>query len=142
MGAVSNHYTIINNDGADAVTGIFAGLPEGATVVANNGAHFSISYKAGTGNDVVLTQTGLPVIPEFTGIIKTGGGLSTLNGTGLSNTIYHVQATTNLATTNWVTLGPVTVQRTGRFVLHRLLINQLPSPVLPHCLSMRAASRP
>ncbi len=29
--AVGNSYTIINNDGTDAVTGTFAGLAEGAT---------------------------------------------------------------------------------------------------------------
>ncbi len=47
-------FTIIRNDGADPVTGTFAGLPEGATLTAN-GVAFSISYRGGDGNDVVLT---------------------------------------------------------------------------------------
>ena len=47
-------FTIVANDGADAVTGTFAGLPEGATV-AFNGAQLRISYAGGTGNDIVLT---------------------------------------------------------------------------------------
>ena len=51
-------FVLIDNDGADPVTGTFAGLPEGAAV---RGAGFSgitwfaISYSGGTGNDVVLT---------------------------------------------------------------------------------------
>ena len=46
-------FTIINNDGTDAITGTFAGLPEGATVVLS-GQAFSISYVGGSGNDIVL----------------------------------------------------------------------------------------
>ncbi len=48
-------FTIINNDGADAVTGTFAGLAQGATVTLS-GISFTISYTGGTGNDVVLTR--------------------------------------------------------------------------------------
>lgn len=48
-------YTIINNDGEDAVEGTFAGLAEGATVEVNGAAWFTISYVGGDGNDVVLT---------------------------------------------------------------------------------------
>lgn len=46
---------ILNNDGADAVTGTFAGLAEGATVTIN-GVNFTLSYAGGDGNDVVLTE--------------------------------------------------------------------------------------
>lgn len=53
-----NTFTIINNDGADAVTGTFAGLPEG-TVFFVGGNSFSISYAGGSGNDVVLTAVSL-----------------------------------------------------------------------------------
>jgi hypothetical protein len=62
-------FTIIANDGADAVTGTFAGLAEGATL-AFNGATLGISYVGGTGNDVVLTAlaAGPPVpIPTVSG---------------------------------------------------------------------------
>src|SRR5207253_7981730 len=45
-------FTIINNDGADAVTGTFNGLAEGAAVTLG-GKHFTISYVGGSGNDVV-----------------------------------------------------------------------------------------
>ena len=49
-----NTFVIVANDGADAVTGTFAGLPEGATI-AFNGATLQISYAGGTGNDITLT---------------------------------------------------------------------------------------
>jgi autotransporter-associated beta strand protein len=112
-GAPNNQYTIINNEAFAAINGTFAGLPEGATVTATNGVRFTISYQGGTGNDVVLTQLGLPAPPKFTGIIKLGNGNTTLNGTGTANTTYQVEANTNLATTNWVLLGTVTAGNSG-----------------------------
>ncbi|HEV2694812.1 MAG TPA: autotransporter-associated beta strand repeat-containing protein [Verrucomicrobiae bacterium] len=107
-GAINNQYTILNNDLFDAVSGTFAGLAEGATVVANNGALYTISYHGGSGNDVVLTQIALPSLPKFTGIQKLMGGALQINGIGISNLTYTVQANTNLATTNWVAIGTTT----------------------------------
>ena len=52
-------FTILNNDGAEAVTGHFSGLPEGGTFMAGNQI-FTISYQGSDGNDVVLTA----VVPE------------------------------------------------------------------------------
>jgi hypothetical protein len=49
-------FTIIDNDGADAVTGQFAGLAEGA-VISNflgSGLNARITYRGGDGNDVVV----------------------------------------------------------------------------------------
>ncbi len=57
---VGSTLTIIDNDGTDAIGGTFAGLPEGATVTASNGATFRISYIGGTGNDVTLTSLSNP----------------------------------------------------------------------------------
>lgn len=56
--ATGQTYTIINNDGTDAVTGTFSGLVQGATFT-QNGVTYSISYTGGDGNDVVLTVTGV-----------------------------------------------------------------------------------
>jgi fibronectin-binding autotransporter adhesin len=56
-------YTIINNDGNDAVTGTFTGLPEGATFNVS-GYVFQITYKGGSGNDVVLTVKSVPAVPD------------------------------------------------------------------------------
>ena len=47
-------FTIINNDGVDAINGIFAGLLEG-TEFNTSGQTFRISYIGGDGNDVTLT---------------------------------------------------------------------------------------
>ena len=51
-------YTIINNDGSDAVVGTFNGLAEGAYITANN-VSYQISYRGGDGNDVTLTCVGI-----------------------------------------------------------------------------------
>jgi hypothetical protein len=59
-------FTIIDNDGTDAVSGTFAGLPEGATFSVtnpNSGNTFpmQITYAGGTdGNDVVLSAVPEP----------------------------------------------------------------------------------
>jgi autotransporter-associated beta strand protein len=50
-------YILIDNDGADAVTGTFSGLAEGASFTAN-GRTYQISYAGSTGNDIVLTDVG------------------------------------------------------------------------------------
>jgi len=53
-------FIIVNNDGSDAITGTFNGLPEGATIANFLGGSrpATISYVGGTGNDVVLTAGG------------------------------------------------------------------------------------
>jgi hypothetical protein len=47
---------IINNQGSQAVSGTFAGLPEGSTITISGHRH-TISYVGVTGNDVTLTRT-------------------------------------------------------------------------------------
>jgi autotransporter-associated beta strand protein len=49
-------FTLVLNDGTDAVVGTFAGLAEGAKVKVG-GRDFTISYSGGDGNDVVLADT-------------------------------------------------------------------------------------
>ena len=56
---VGQTFVLIDNDGTDAVTGTFAGLPQGATVTAG-GIPYVISYTGGTGNDVALTPVAGP----------------------------------------------------------------------------------
>ncbi|HEV8431800.1 MAG TPA: Ig-like domain-containing protein [Thermoanaerobaculia bacterium] len=62
--SVGQAFTIIANDGSDAVSGTFTGLPEGALLTAS-GIPFTISYHGGGGNDVVLTAQ--PTTEFFTG---------------------------------------------------------------------------
>jgi autotransporter-associated beta strand protein len=55
---INDAYTIIDNQGSNAVSGTFSGLAQGATkTVSYNGVPYDcqISYTGGTGNDVVLT---------------------------------------------------------------------------------------
>ncbi|MCB1501414.1 MAG: autotransporter-associated beta strand repeat-containing protein, partial [Bauldia sp.] len=74
--AFGDSFAIIDNDGADAVAGTFAGLAEGAQFVAS-GRAFAISYEGGDGNDVVLTA--------IQAVIIGTDGKDRVNG---SNTVY------------------------------------------------------
>lgn len=56
---IGQQFIILNNDGADAITGTFNGLTNGALFSAS-GYTFRINYTGGTGNDVVLTLWGVP----------------------------------------------------------------------------------
>ena len=69
---VGDAYIIINNDGTDAVTGNFAGMPEGANFTTQEGINFRITYAGGSGNDVVITVTSGRRAPfDFDGDGKT-----------------------------------------------------------------------
>jgi len=76
------NFTIINNDGGDAVIGTFAGLPEGSTVVLS-GQSLQISYVGGTGNDVVLSV----VAPNLTVNNAVAPSASPPPGTDLTYTV-------------------------------------------------------
>ncbi|WP_227000220.1 calcium-binding protein [Phenylobacterium soli] len=75
--AVGAHLTIIDNDGADAITGTFSGLAEGASLSAA-GFSFTISYVGGDGNDAVLTVTAAPVVTPVTPPTTGGEGADTV----------------------------------------------------------------
>lgn len=57
-------YTIIANDGSDAVSGTFKDLPEGATFTTGDGAVYRVNYGGGDGNDVTLTVITAPKVPN------------------------------------------------------------------------------
>lgn len=83
-------FTIINNDGGEAVTGTFNGLAEGTTFIAGVNT-FRISYIGGSGNDVTLTAVGTPTIaltaapnPSVFGQSVTFG--VTVSGSGVTPT--------------------------------------------------------
>ena len=56
-------FTIIDNQGPNAVVETFKNLPEGATF-SQNGVVFKISYVGGNGNDVTLTVMNQPTAPN------------------------------------------------------------------------------
>lgn len=66
---VGQTFTIIENDGTDAVTGTFNDLPEGSAFYYDDGVVYEISYVGGSGNDVTLTVLEILESPD------TGFGL-------------------------------------------------------------------
>ena len=71
-------YTVIANDGVDAVSGTFAGLAEGAAFTAS-GVPFVITYAGGSGNDVVITAQARTLA-----VAVTGSGVGNVSGTGVA----------------------------------------------------------
>jgi hypothetical protein len=61
----SDEFQILTNDGTDAVTGTFAGLPEGSVVTIGT-LNFQISYVGGTGNDITLKKPSAVIITSVT----------------------------------------------------------------------------
>ena len=77
---------IIDKQGSGAVSGTFAGLPEGSVFSAGGGAAFRINYAAGTGNDVVLTAIAPPTVTTVAPAAgpAAGGQSVTITGTNLT----------------------------------------------------------
>ncbi|APZ90438.1 Calx-beta domain-containing protein [Fuerstiella marisgermanici] len=74
-------YTIIDNDGGDAVSGTFAGLAEGATVTVG-GQDLVITYVGGDGNDVLLFTKNMAKIEFGDGGGIGGASTQSESGTG------------------------------------------------------------
>jgi hypothetical protein len=102
-----NTFVIINNDSSDLVTGIFNGLPQGASLtIGGTSFHISYNFNNGSGsNDVALIADSAPVITT------TGGTTAyTENGAGLA--IDTGLTVTDADSTN---LTGATVSITGNF---------------------------
>lgn len=69
-----NEFIILANDGGEAITGTFVGLPNGSHFT-EGAFRFRINYNGGTGNDVVLTITNT-ALTEITAVVSSGN----LNG--------------------------------------------------------------
>ncbi|WP_353778051.1 T9SS type A sorting domain-containing protein [Winogradskyella sp. 3972H.M.0a.05] len=67
---LNGEYVIIDNDGADLISGIFNGLPEGASI-SGNGRTWNIHYNYNGSNDVVL----IPNVPDVNVIVDGLGNL-------------------------------------------------------------------
>lgn len=72
-------FEIINNTGTSPITGTFTNLAEGATFTAG-GYVYKITYKGGTGNDVVLTVVSVPATPNTGFAFITSQPLTVLAG--------------------------------------------------------------
>ena len=75
--AIGQQFTILNNDGAEAITGIFAAWPEGS-IAGSFGYAASLSYIGGTGNDVVFTLIDVPGAAS-TATVTSGNGSHTID---------------------------------------------------------------
>ncbi|HUO08214.1 MAG TPA: autotransporter-associated beta strand repeat-containing protein [Phycisphaerae bacterium] len=77
----NDSFIIVNNDANDAVTGTFAGLAEAAMFNVTNSSDgktfaFSITYKGGDGNDIVLTAG--KAVPEPATLLLLAAGAPVL----------------------------------------------------------------
>lgn len=106
-GQPGGRYTLIDNTGANPVTGTFAGLAQGA-VLTLSGIQFQISYTGGDGNDVVLTQVSNSTPATLSTIEPLPDGQFRVSGAGTRGFNYEVYATITLAPPAWVNLGTVT----------------------------------
>jgi autotransporter-associated beta strand protein len=96
--AVGNSFTIINNDGTEAVAGTLINLAQSANFYIGE-EQFTISYTGGTGNDVVLTRIPTPPRPVLTIERVPPASVRVLWPTNAVG--FALQSNTNLNTTNW-----------------------------------------
>jgi hypothetical protein len=79
--------------------------------VDNQVSYLFNSYKYGRGNEPYLNVVASPLLKILGGAITNG--TFQLIGLGGDSGVCHVQTSTNLATTNWVTIGSVTANTNG-----------------------------
>ena len=97
-------FTLIDNDGADAVIGTYTGLAEGATFQVN-GRNYRISYVGGTGNDVTVSYLPALTINDVT-VTEGTGGTKTATFTVTLSDAGSAGATVNWQTNIGTALAP------------------------------------
>jgi fibronectin-binding autotransporter adhesin len=102
--AAADQFTIINNDGSDAVVGTFTGLPQGKKLYVGKEL-FQISYTGGSGNDVVLSRLVTPPPPTLT--IQSVPPASVRLLWLTNEPPFSLQTGTNLSGTNWAAALPL-----------------------------------
>lgn len=71
--ASGDTFVILNNDGADAVSGTFSGVANNAFISIGPGLRFQVRYNGGDGNDIALTFTNETVVAKSL-FVSTGNG--------------------------------------------------------------------
>jgi autotransporter-associated beta strand protein len=104
--AVSDQFTLINNDASDLVTGTFTGLPQGKKLYIGKEL-FQISYTGGSGNDVVLTRLVTPPPPVLR--IEWAGTKAVRLFWPTNDPLFSLQTITNLPSANWIAALPLPV---------------------------------
>ncbi len=107
-------FVILANDDADAISGTFAGLAEGASIsnFIGSGLTASLTYVGGDGNDVVINLS-TPTVSSSTGnvpadstmMLIAGTGFSTVPGNNVVAFSNGVTGTVTAATTTQLTVG-------------------------------------
>jgi len=100
-------YTIVANDGADAIPSRFNGLPLEGDGLDISGTPFSISYAGGTGNDIMLTQLADTQLPQLN--ITQAGASAVVLSWQTNFPGYTLYSTTNLAAGAWLPVATPTV---------------------------------
>jgi autotransporter-associated beta strand protein len=77
-------FIVISNDGAEAVSGTFAGLPEGSQLSFGAGTLY-VTYHGGDGNDVALISNVSPIASAGGPYVVAEGGTVVLDGLGSSD---------------------------------------------------------
>jgi hypothetical protein len=136
VGAAGNRYTIVRLDSTNAIvmpsvppgnTNGFNGLGEGSVFTLPSGAAFSISYKGGDMNDLVLTQVAARPILNPPVLLTNNSVL--ISAAASPGATYEVQANTNLLNSSgWLLLGTALGQGDGS--LSFIHTNALSSPRL------------
>lgn len=112
-GATSNRYAVVKS--VSAVSGTFTGDPEGDTIIPAAGRSMVITYLTAAGKEITLIeQPGANLANlSISNIVQQVNGHITLTGTGNSGSTYYIEGNTDLATTNWISLGQVTSDWNG-----------------------------
>ena len=108
-------YTLISNDGTDAVIGTFSGRPEGA-IFNLNGHPFTISYKGGSSNNDVVIRfigTGTPG-PEITSVRPLGNGWVQVDMKWEPGKAVKLERAYNNGLEHWSTQGSYTMDAQGK----------------------------
>ena len=113
-----NSFVIIDNDGADAVSGTFAGLAQGARVNLG-GLNLSITYTGGDGNDVVLeAPVGAPLFTTYLAEGATNAFFDVRIALVNPNTTVATGTMRFLKSTGVTVNHPVTIPAMGRITIN------------------------
>jgi autotransporter-associated beta strand protein len=117
--ATNDQFTIVANDSTDAVVGTFIGLPQGKKLYIGKEL-FQITYRGGSGNDVVLSRLITPPPPTLT--IQKVAPASVRLLWPINDPPFSLQTATNLTSGNWVGASPPpTVIGTNNVVTNAIL---------------------
>ena len=110
--AVSERFTIIQNNSGKSVSGFFSLLPEG-TIFTLSGKRFSITYQGGaSGRDVQLTYLGIGGLEtKINHLTKVGATITLFVSSSPGSTVQWEKAINGLA--SWAPAGVVTVNAQG-----------------------------